>query len=131
MSGMNKEMYELLGKEVFLSALEVHKNLGPGLMESVYEYALAREFQLRNIRADCRVKIPLYYKDADTGKYFFVDILLENEIIIELKAVEQLLPVHQAQLLSYLKLTGKCMGFLINFNVPVLKLGFKRMVNNY
>lgn len=128
---MNKVAYELLGKEIFLSALEVHKNLGPGLLESVYEFALIREFQLRNIRAGHQVKIPLYYKGEETGKCFFVDILLEEEIIIEIKAVEQLLPVHKAQLLSYMKLTGKRMGFLINFNVVLLKEGFKRMVNNY
>ncbi len=128
---MNKEQYEYLANQTFLSCLEVHKHLGPGLLESVYEYALMKEFEIRNILIQRQVKIPLFYKGVNTGKEFFIDILLENEIIIELKASEGLLPVHEAQLISYLKLTDKRMGFLINFNVPLLKNGFKRFVNNY
>ena len=86
---------------------------------------------MRNIFFKRQVKVPLYYKGADTGKEFFIDILIENEIILELKAIEGLLPVHEAQLISYLKLADKRMGFLINFNVPLLKNGFRRFVNNY
>ncbi len=128
---MNKEQFEYLVNQIFQAALEVHKNLGPGLLESVYEYALVKELQLRSIGVLYQVKVPLFYKGYDTGKEFFIDILVENEIVIEVKSVDALHPVHQAQLLSYLKLSDKKMGFLINFNVALIKDGFKRMVNNY
>ncbi len=128
---VNKEHFEFLAKQIFLAALEVHKNLGPGLLESVYEFALLKELQLRKISSLYQVKVPLFYKGHDTGKEFFVDILVENEIIIEIKAAELIHPVHIAQVLSYLKLADKRMGFLINFNVPMMKEGFKRLVNNY
>jgi len=128
---LTKERFEYFAKQIFQAALEVHKILGPGLLESVYVYALLKELQLRNIFAEYSVKVPLIYKGSDTNKEFFIDILVENEIIIEVKAVELLNPVHQAQLLSYLKLSEKKLGFLINFNVALIKDGFKRMVNNY
>ncbi len=128
---MNKEQFEYLANQIFNACLEVHKHLGPGLLESVYEYALLKEFEMRNIFFKRQVKVPLYYKGIDTGKEFFIDILIENEIILELKAIEGLLPVHEAQLISYLKLADKRLGFLINFNVPLLKSGFRRFVNNY
>lgn len=129
---MNKDQYEYLATQVFQASLEVHKTLGPGLLESVYEFALVKELQLRNIYVQYQVKTPLIYKGHDTGKEFFIDILVENEIIIEVKSCEDgMRPVHQAQLLSYLKLSNKRLGFLINFNVVLLKDGFKRMVNNY
>lgn len=100
-------------------------------MESVYEYCLCRELQLREISFESQVPIPLFYKGEILNKDFKIDILVENEIILELKSVEVLLPVHAAQLISYLKLTGKKLGFLINFNVPLLKDGFHRYVNNF
>ena len=128
---MNKEEFEYLANQIFQASLEVHKSLGPGLLESVYEYALVKELQIRNIIVQYQVKVPLVYKGFETGKEFFIDILVENEIVIEVKAVDGLHPVHQAQLLSYLKLADKRMGFLINFNVTLVKEGFKRMVNNY
>jgi len=128
---MNKEQFEYLATQIFQAALEVHKTLGPGLLESVYEYALVKELQLRNIEVLYQVKVPLFYKGYDTGKEFFIDIQVENEIVIEVKSVDVIHPVHQAQLFSYLKLSNKRLGFLINFNVPLLKDGVKRMVNNY
>lgn len=128
---MNKEQYEYLANQVFNACLEVHKHLGPGLLESVYEYALMKEFSIRNIFPKRQVKVPLYYKGLETGKEFFIDILIEDEIILELKAVEMIMPVHEAQLISYLKLADKRMGFLINFNVPLLRSGFRRFVHNY
>lgn len=128
---MNKEQFEYLANQIFQAALEVHRNLGPGLLESVYEYALVKELQLRNIFIQYQVKVPLFYKGYETGKEFIIDILVENEIVIEVKSVDELHPVHQAQLLSYLKLADKRLGFLINFNVALIKDGFKRMVNNY
>ena len=117
--------------EIFHASLEVHKTLGPGLLESIYEYALLKEFQLRKIDVQYQVRLPLIYKGYMTNKEFYIDILVEKEIILEIKAVEGLLPVHQAQLLSYLRLADKRLGFLVNFNVELLKQGFKRMVNNF
>jgi GxxExxY protein len=114
-----------------MASLEVHKELGPGLLESVYEYVLLVEFNIRNIFVQRQVLVPLFYKRLPTGKEFFIDMLIENEIIIELKAIEGILPVHEAQIFSYLKLADKRMGFLINFNVPLIKNGFRRFVNNY
>jgi GxxExxY protein len=128
---MQKEQYEKLAKEIFLASLEVHKIMGPGLLESVYEMCLIRELQLRNIFTESQVAIPLQFKGFALSKEYKIDILVEKELIIELKSVEALLPVHEAQLISYLKLADKRMGFLINFNVPIIKSGFKRFVNNY
>jgi GxxExxY protein len=129
---MDKDRYEYIATQVFQASLEVHKILGPGLLESVYEFALVKELQLRDIFVQYQVKTPLFYKGHDTNKEFFIDILVENEIVIEVKSCEDgIRPVHQAQLLSYLKLSDKRLGFLINFNVTLIKDGFKRLVNNY
>jgi GxxExxY protein len=128
---MEKERYEQLAKIIFISALEVHKQLGPGLLESTYHHALAHELKLQNIPIRSEVKVPLFYKGISTGKDFYIDILVDEEIIIELKSVDELLPVHTAQIISYLKLAEKKMGFLINFNVPLIKEGFRRIVNKY
>ena len=128
---MDIDKYEELAKQIFLASLEVHKIMGPGLLESVYEMCLLRELQLRNILVESQVAIPLQFKGFSLSKEFRIDILVEKEIIIELKSVDAILPVHQAQLISYLKLADKRMGFLINFNVPIIKNGFKRFVNNY
>nr|WP_315253464.1 GxxExxY protein [uncultured Flavobacterium sp.] len=125
------DKYEELAKQIFLASLEVHKIMGPGLLESVYEMCLLRELQLRNVSAESQVGIPLQFKGFDLSKEYRIDILVEKEIIIELKSVDTILPVHQAQIISYLKLADKRMGFLINFNVPIIKNGFKRFVNNY
>ena len=128
---MEINRYEKLAKEIFLASLEVHKIMGPGLLESVYEMCLLRELQSRNISAECQVIIPLQYKGFNLSKEYKIDILVEEQIIIELKSVDSILPVHEAQLISYLKLADKRMGFLINFNVPLIKSGFRRFVNNY
>jgi len=128
---MEKERYEQLAKIIFISALEAHKQLGPGLLESTYHHALAYELKMQNISVKSEVKVPLFYKGMITEKDFFIDLLVDDEIIIELKAVEMLLPLHTAQLISYLKLADKRMGFLINFNVALIKEGFRRIVNKY
>jgi GxxExxY protein len=128
---MDIDKYEELAKQIFLASLEVHKIMGPGLLESVYEICLLRELQLRNVSAESQFGIPLHFKGFDLSKEYKIDILVEKEIIIELKSVDTILPVHQAQIISYLKLADKRMGFLINFNVPIIKNGFKRFVNNY
>ena len=128
---MDIDRYEELAKEIFFASLEVHKIMGPGLLESVYEICLLKELQLRNISAETQVGIPLQFKGFDLSKEYRIDILVEKEIIIELKSIDIILPVHHAQIISYLKLADKRMGFLINFNVPIIKSGFKRFVNNY
>lgn len=128
---MEKDRFEFLAKEIYFSALEVHKTMGPGLLESVYELCLLKELNLRQVFVENQVSIPLNYKGFELSKDYRIDILVEKEIIIELKAVEVLLPIHEAQIISYLKLADKRMGFLINFNVPMLKNGLKRFVNNY
>lgn len=127
----SKLKYEALGNKIFMAALEVHKQLGPGLLESIYVFALVKELELMGVQVQTQVLVPLFYKGHDTGKQFFLDILVEGQIIIEVKACEALLPVHEAQLVSYLKLADKKLGFLINFNVVLMKEGFKRKVNNY
>ncbi len=128
---MNNEELNNLSAKILDSAITVHKEMGPGLLESVYELCLLKEFELRGIRAVSQVSIPLIYKGHELSKDFKIDILVENEIIIELKSVEIMLPVFEAQIISYLKLTNKRLGFLINFNVPILKQGFRRFVNNF
>ena len=95
------------------------------------EYALLKEFEIRNIKAINSVALELIYKGMPTGKFYEIDILVEGEIVIELKAVDIMLPVFEAQLISYLKLADKRMGFLVNFNVPRLTDGFKRFVNKF
>ena len=101
------------------------------MLESVYELCLAKELGIRSIKYERQVFLPLYYRGEDLNKEFRIDLLVEDEIIIEIKAVEFLLPVHEAQIISYLKLADKKLGFLINFNVPLLKNGFRRFVNNF
>jgi GxxExxY protein len=105
--------------------------MGPGLLESIYESCLIKELEIRNIKVKNQVGIPLSYKGYKLSKEFKIDILVEDEIILELKSSEILHPVNEAQIISYLKLADKKLGFLINFNVPLLKDGFKRYVNNF
>lgn len=128
---MNKDILNAYSKEILGASIAVHKEMGPGLLESVYQECLVKEFSLRKMAVNTMVNIPLQYKGYTLDKDYVIDILVENEIIIELKAVEVLLPVHEAQIISYLKLADKRLGFLINFNVTLLKDGFKRFVNNF
>jgi GxxExxY protein len=115
--------------EVIGAAIEVHKALGPGLLESAYEECLARELDLRDIPYERQRELPVEYKGAKLESAYRLDIVVANQLIIELKTCESLEPIHTAQLLTYLKLTGIKVGLLINFNVPVLKEGIKRLVN--
>lgn len=120
-----------ISKIILDACISVHKEMGPGLLESVYVICLVYELQKRGLKAKTEVSIPLIYQGIVLSKDFRIDILVEDEIILELKAVEVLLPVHQAQIISYLKLADKRLGFLINFNVPLMKNGIKRFVNNF
>ena len=128
---MTREQLNNLGSQILDACIEVHKHLGPGLLESVYLFALLKELELRGIRAALNIAVPLFYKGHDTGKCYAIDLLIEGEIIFEAKAVEVMHPVYDAQIISYLKLTDKRLGYLVNFNVVRLKDGFKRFVNNF
>ncbi|AJE04762.1 GxxExxY protein [Geobacter pickeringii] len=108
-------------------AIEVHRNLGPGLLESIYEKALCHELGSRGLHYENQAVVPIVYKGSKLGEHR-IDLLVENRVIVELKATERLEPVFKAQLLSYLKLTEKKVGLLINFNVPVLRDGVTRVV---
>ncbi|HAI13551.1 MAG TPA: GxxExxY protein [Phycisphaerales bacterium] len=118
---------ELLAKTVISAAIEVHRTLGPGFLESVYEAALCAELNHRNIPHVCQAVYPVLYKGKTIGEHR-LDIVVDHKIIIELKAVEKLSPVHSAQLLSYLKATEMRLGLLMNFNDETLKAGLKRIV---
>lgn len=128
---MDREYLYKLSKIVLDSSIEVHRNLGPGLLESTYEVCLCKELKLRNLNYIRQVPLPVNYKGELLDAEYRVDILIEGELIIELKAVETLLPIHIAQLLTYLKLSDKRLGLLINFNVPRLVDGIKRVANNF
>lgn len=128
---MKKEEYNRISKIILNSAIEVHREIGPGLLESVYEMCLIEELEKNKLLAVNQVELPIVYKGKKLNKNFRIDILVENKIIIELKTVDQIRPVHEAQIISYLKLADKKLGFLINFNVSLLKNGFKRFVNNF
>jgi GxxExxY protein len=128
---MNREEYDELSGSILDSSIAVHKLMGPGLLEGVYQQCLVRELTLRSIGVEKSVVVPLIYRGDTLNKDYVIDILVEGEIILELKSVEGILPVHEAQIISYLKLADKRLGFLINFNVPLLKNGFRRYVNNF
>lgn len=122
---------EYWASKVVNAAFEVHKNMGPGLLESVYETCMLKEFEIQKIPVYAQVPVPIIYKGQTLDKEYRIDLLVGGEVLVELKAIEYVMPVHHAQLLSYLKLTDKQIGFLINFNVPLIKNGIKRFVNNY
>ncbi|MCX6640854.1 MAG: GxxExxY protein [bacterium] len=115
-------------KEIIGSAIEVHRTLGPGLLESVYEECLCHELAIRNINFIRQNPLPIIYKNIHLDCGFRVDLLVENSVVIELKSVDKLLPIHEAQVLTYLKLGHWKVGLLINFNVTVLKDGIKRLI---
>lgn len=118
-------------KPILDSIFEVYNNLGPGMLESVYERALMLELKSRGINAQNQVPVRAFYKGVDMNIDFRLDILVEDSIVLEIKSVEQLLPVHEKQLLTYLKLTDKHLGLLVNFNESYLKRGIKRIVNGF
>jgi GxxExxY protein len=117
-----------LTAQIIGAAIEVHRTIGPGLLESAYQICLAQEFSLRGLRFEQEKPVPVVYKGILLDCGYRLDFLVANKVIVELKSVEGLLPVHEAQLLTYLKLTGCKIGLLINFNIPILKNGIKRMI---
>jgi GxxExxY protein len=110
------------------ASIEVHKSLGPGLLESAYERCLEHELKLRNIHVERQVPVPVIYKDLQLEYGYRIDLLVENKVIVEIKSVDVLHPVHEAQVLTYLKFAEKKVGLLINFNVKLLKQGLKRYI---
>jgi GxxExxY protein len=120
--------HEALTREIIGAAMEVHKHLGPGLLESAYEACLCHELRERGIAFERQIPVPVVYKGLALDCGYRIDLIVETAVILELKAVEQCLPIHEAQLLTYLRLTGKPVGLLINFNVAVLKEGILRRV---
>ena len=123
-----KEKSNTLSREIIGAAIEVHKALGPGLLESAYEECLCQELKMRNIPFERQVDLPIEYKGIKLSAGYRMDIVVENLLVLELKSVEKLLPIHQAQLITYLRLSNIWLGLLINFNVPILKQGIKRLV---
>jgi GxxExxY protein len=116
-----------VSQEVIGGAIEVHRMLGPGLLETAYEECLCHELSLRNIAFKRQVALPVLYKKVRLDCGYRMDLVVLEELVVEVKAVEKLLPVHEAQLLTYLRLSGLHTGLLINFNVPALKHGIRRL----
>src|SRR5262245_34090812 len=117
------ERLNLVTREIIASAIEVHRHLGPGLLESAYEECLCLELSLRGLGFQRQVAAPVEYKGLKLNCSYRLDLLVEDSVIVEIKALDEILPVHSAQVLTYLKATNKKVGLLINFNVPILKSG--------
>ena len=120
---------EEIGKAIVNAAYNIHKELGPGLLEKVYEVCMAYELHQQRYDVKRQVSIPIHYKGMQFDEALRLDLLIENKVIIELKAVDQVNPVWQAQIISHLRLTNLDLGYLINFNVPIIKQGIKRFRN--
>lgn len=119
---------EEVAKDLVAGAMAIHRALGPGLLESAYEACLAHELERRGRTVLRQVALPLVYEEVKLDAGYRIDLLVDSAVIAEVKAVDALVPVHEAQLLTYLKLSGRRLGFLINFNVALLKQGMKRMI---
>ena len=128
---LTKDEYERIGKIILDCAFEVHKELGPGLLESIYEECLCEEIRKKGLEVESQVYLPLIYKGKKLNKNFRIDVLVEDAVILEIKSAIDLYSVDEAQLVSYMKLADKRLGYLLNFNVALLKDGIKRKVNNY
>ena len=127
---MPNEKIEQIAKIIVNSAFKVHKELGPGLLEKVYEACLVYEITKAGFEVKRQVEVPIIYDGVTLKEYLRLDIIVENSIIIEVKAVDIVNPVWNAQIISHLKLTNNELGFLINFNVPLIKNGIKRFINS-
>ncbi len=120
-----------LSSNVIGAAIEVHKALGPGLLESIYEECLCYELETRKISFERQLELPIKYKNRKLSCGYRLDLLVENSIVLELKAVNQIEAIHKAQLLTYLKLSEKSLGLILNFNVTLMRDGIMRIVNNF
>ena len=119
----------LITHDIIGAAIEVHRCLGPGLLESAYRECVCHELRLRNVVFDREVQVPLKYKDLELHQTYRIDLIVAGSIVVELKSVEKIHPVHHSQVLTYLKLRRLPLGLLINFNVPVLRAGIVRIAN--
>ncbi len=126
-----KDYLNKLSNDVIGAAIEVHKELGPGLLESTYEASLQRELALRGIDSIRQLMLPISYKGLVIPDAYRIDLLAERKLVVELKTVESLLPIHSAQLLTYLHMSDNHLGLLINFHTILLKDGIKRIVHNF
>src|SRR5512139_1578145 len=126
----SEEELNQLSSLVIGCAIEVHRVLGPGLLESAYQQCLAWELRRQGLSVKEQVSVPIRYKELDVPNAYRLDMLIEDELIVELKAVDRIEPVHIAQILTYLKVNGFRLGLLLNFNAEVMKKGIKRVVNN-
>jgi GxxExxY protein len=124
----NRKQDDPLTKKIIGAAIEVHRRLGPGLLESTYETCLCYELNLLGLEVARQVPVPIFYRDVKLDSGYRIDIIVKEEVIVEIKSVASLLPIHEAQLLSYLKHNGGGRGLLINFNVKLLKNGIKRLI---
>lgn len=122
------EDINILTGDIIDCAIRVHKNLGPGLLERLYEEALCYELERKNIAFEAQKILPVPYEDIILKSEFRLDLLVDDKVVVELKNVEKLLPIHEAQLLTYLKVTNKKIGLLLNFNESLMKNGIKRMI---
>ena len=125
------ERLDEISRRIIGAAIEVHRHLGPGLLESAYQSCLAFELKQLGPKAEEQKPLPVVYQQVKLDCGYRLDMVVEDEIIVEIKAIEKLLPIHDAQLLSYLRLAKKRAGLLMNFHVPVLKNGLKRIVNEF
>jgi GxxExxY protein len=123
-----KLKHEELTEQIIGAAIEVHKALGPGLLEGVYEECLCHEFRLRNLIFERQLLVPVVYKGVTQDCGYRLDLVVADSVILELKSIERILPIHEAQVLTYMRLLSKSVGFIINFNVPVLRNGIVRKV---
>jgi GxxExxY protein len=128
---VNPERLNELSGIVIDAAMQVHTVLGPGLLENAYKECLAHELRLRGLTIETEVALPVYYKGVRMTVAFRIDLLVENELVVELKSIANLLAIHEAQLLSHLRFSRTRLGLLINFNVTHLRDGIKRRVNNF
>lgn len=126
-----KDKLDLITRRIIGAAIEVHKALGPGLLESAYQTCLAYELRERGFKVEQQLPLPVIYKNVKLDCGYRLDLVVEDSVILEIKAIQELAPIHDAQLLSYLRLSGKTVGLIINFHVRVLKDGLKRVVNEF
>lgn len=119
---------EALTEQIIGAAIEVHKYWGPGLYEEIYERSLCRELRMRNLDFESQTPLPLIYKEERVGEDLRLDLIVQGKVVVEMKSIKELEPIHEAQLLTYMKLSKCRVGLLINFNVTVLKNGIKRRV---
>ena len=127
----DKDKLDQITRRIIGAAIEVHKTVGPGLLESAYQVCLAFELREQGLKVEEQLPLPVIYKNVKLDCGYRIDLLVENEIVVEIKAIESLAPIHDAQLLSYLRLSRKRVGLLMNFHMRVLRDGLKRIVNEF